>query len=123
MEFSKADVNVGFDFHGNRGNPYKITYNGKTQTIAEWAKELGLSKSTLQARLARSGYDLEKSLSTPKQTNNRYEYDGMYLTIPEWAGVVGCSESTMYKRMKENGYDVSKCFENKYRLRRKRNDR
>lgn len=119
-EFSKADVNIGFSNHGNRGNPYHITYNGKTQTIAEWAKELGLTKSALQARLARSGYDLEKSLGTPKQSNIRYEYDGMYLTIPEWAGVVGCSESTMYTRMRKHNYDVSKCFENKYRLRRKR---
>lgn len=37
----------------NRSNNRLIEYNGKTQTVAEWARELGISYAQLQSRLDR----------------------------------------------------------------------
>lgn len=45
----------------NRRTNHRITYNGKTQNIGEWAKELGLKKSTLSKRF-KSGYSIKESL-------------------------------------------------------------
>lgn len=39
-----------------------ITYNGKTQTISEWAEEIGISYFTLYRRLSR-GWDVERALT------------------------------------------------------------
>jgi len=41
-----------------------ITYQGKTQTIAQWADELGIKYVTLQARLQR-GWTVEEALTIP----------------------------------------------------------
>ncbi len=41
-----------------------ITYNGKTQCIAAWAGEVGLTPNALYYRLS-SGWPLEKALCTP----------------------------------------------------------
>jgi hypothetical protein len=41
-----------------------LTYNGKTQCVAEWAEELGIPQGTLHSRL-KSGWSVEKALSTP----------------------------------------------------------
>lgn len=41
------------------------TYQGKTQTLFEWAKELGIKKDTLDARIRRRGWSVEKAFSTP----------------------------------------------------------
>lgn len=39
-----------------------LTFNGKTQTIAQWAEEIGMSKSTLLHRVDR-GWSAEKALT------------------------------------------------------------
>lgn len=46
----------------NKSNNKFITYNGKTQTIAEWADEFGINKSTLHARLKYQNWSIEKAL-------------------------------------------------------------
>jgi hypothetical protein len=54
---------------GNRRNNIRITYNGKTQILAEWARETGLKYYTIVGRLARD-WPIEKTLTTP--TDDRY---------------------------------------------------
>ena len=41
-----------------------ITYNGKTQTMAQWAKEIGMPYHKLVVRIAR-GWDVERAFTTP----------------------------------------------------------
>jgi hypothetical protein len=48
----------------NKRNNKKLTYKGKTQTIAEWSRELQISKVTLRERILR-GWSVERTLSTP----------------------------------------------------------
>ena len=42
-----------------------ITYNGKTQTISQWADELGINYYTLQSRITKYKWSIEKALTTP----------------------------------------------------------
>lgn len=42
--------------------PKLLTYNGKTQSAKEWARELGVSRGTLRARI-KKGYPPEKVFS------------------------------------------------------------
>ena len=39
------------------------TYNGKTQTIAQWASELGMNPITLRDRVNRYGWSIERALT------------------------------------------------------------
>jgi hypothetical protein len=39
----------------NRRNTRWITFQGRTQTLSEWSKELGLSRSALRERLVKHG--------------------------------------------------------------------
>ncbi len=48
----------------NKGNNRMLTYQGKSQCMADWAEELGLPYSALKMRL-RSGWSTEKALSAP----------------------------------------------------------
>lgn len=50
----------------NRRNTKRLTFNGKTKTISEWAEETGLSRKIISGRLYR-GWTVEKTLGTPKQ--------------------------------------------------------
>lgn len=42
-----------------------LSYNGQTKCMAEWAEVLGLRYQTLWDRLNKSGWSVEKALSTP----------------------------------------------------------
>jgi hypothetical protein len=41
----------------------RLTLNGRTQCLVDWAKELGIKRATIQKRL-KSGYSDEEALST-----------------------------------------------------------
>lgn len=49
----------------NRRNNRIMTLNGKSQTMKEWADELGISPLTLSNRVNRHGWSDEKALTTP----------------------------------------------------------
>ena len=51
--------------HQNRRTSKPITYNGRTQTLSAWARELGVSRAMLDARLSDHGWAVEKAFSTP----------------------------------------------------------
>lgn len=51
----------------NRSTNHLITYNGKTQTMKQWAIEYNIPYCTLQMRIVR-GWSVEKALTTPVQT-------------------------------------------------------
>ena len=49
----------------NRRNNVRITYDGKSMTVPQWAREIGISVHTLKTRIRR-GMPLKKALSSDK---------------------------------------------------------
>lgn len=49
--------------NNTRHNKY-LTYDGKTQSLSNWAREYGMNRKTLTARLNR-GMNIEEALNTP----------------------------------------------------------
>lgn len=49
----------------NRTANHYITFNNKTQTLTDWAKEVGIGRNALTSRLQR-GWTIERALTTPK---------------------------------------------------------
>lgn len=47
-----------------------ITYNGKTQTMAQWARELNINYTLLKSRF-RSGWSVEKAFTTPVKKSHK----------------------------------------------------
>lgn len=47
----------------NRSTNNNIEFDGKTQTLTQWAEELGINKSTLSKRIHR-GWSVERALTT-----------------------------------------------------------
>ena len=50
----------------NKSNSRLLTYEGRTQTMAAWARDLGVHPSALLYRLNKPGWTLEQALTTPK---------------------------------------------------------
>ncbi len=52
----------------NKRNNHLITYNGKTLTMAEWSRKIGVSYQTLKDRINYHGWSIERALTTPPKT-------------------------------------------------------
>lgn len=48
-----------------------IEYNGKSQNICAWAKELGVSANTLYGRIYHMGWTVERAFTTPGRSANK----------------------------------------------------
>ncbi len=85
-----------------RGRPAKTyTAHGKTMTLAEWSKHLGLTEYALRHRLKR-GWATENVFSTTRCRPSEpatYLHDGRELSIPQWAEVTGINKCTLRARI------------------------
>lgn len=57
--------------NNRRDNNY-VTYNGRTQSIADWARELGLKHKTLWCRIMVYDWPLDKALTSELYVSNQF---------------------------------------------------
>ena len=55
----------------NRRDNRNITFNGRTQTMSQWAREIGIKVNTLQSRIDVHHWSEEKALTTPVKTKKK----------------------------------------------------
>ena len=86
-----------------------ITFNGKTQCIAAWARDLGMSKVSLWSRLAR-GWSLERALTLPASGRPQtLHYNGKAQCIAAWAREYGVSYATLFDRL-QSGWSLERAL-------------
>lgn len=49
----------------NQSTNTNLTFYGKTMTVSQWARELGIHPTTILQRINRSGWSVEKALTEP----------------------------------------------------------
>lgn len=82
----------------NRRNTRFLIYNGKRQSVKQWADELGIKYSSLRGRLD-GGQSLERALNPAKQNERFLEYGGERLTIMQWAKKLNINPKTIRTRL------------------------
>lgn len=58
--------------NNNRRNSRILTYDGKSQSVAQWAVALGMKEDTIRKRLNR-GWSAEKTLTHPLQLGHSHD--------------------------------------------------
>jgi DNA-binding Lrp family transcriptional regulator len=88
-----------------------LTFRGRTNTIAGWAKERGIHKETLRHRLLR-GWPVKYALTIPPHVGgfDTITHDGKTMTIGAWAKEVGLSPYTLRARLDRYGWDVARAL-------------
>ena len=99
----------------NKSNNHLITYNGKTQNMTQWAKEIGVRREIIKDRL-KSGWSVEDALTKRKcelwerKDNRLLTYDGKTMTVSQWAKEIGVNRSTLSHRINERGWTVERAL-------------
>lgn len=55
----------------NKRNNHCLEFNGKTQTLAQWSREIGISIYTLSKRINEHGWTIERALTTPAKRTQK----------------------------------------------------
>lgn len=100
---------------GNSGEP--ITYKGKTQSLDDWSKELGISYITLYKRLE-AEWSVEDAFGSEvgSRTNkDLITYEGVTRPIQEWAEEYGIKLETLRQRLYRLHWSVEKALTKKTR--------
>lgn len=94
----------------NKSNNHRITYMGRTQTVSQWAEEIGIKPHTLLKRLNTPGWSLKDALTKPIQDSSKaLEYNGEVHTRAEWERITGLGEA-LRSRLRM-GWDLKTAIE------------
>jgi hypothetical protein len=89
---------------------------GKTQSLAQWAAEIGTTVQVLKGRITR-GMGLPMALQCKQRPRRTYEHDGRSLTLKQWSVETGISETALKQRMDSMGWSVAKALTTPHRRR------
>ena len=82
-----------------------VTFRRRTQSIAAWSRELGISATTLARRLG-AGWTVRAAFTTPPEARrNALEHGGRTQSIGAWARELGISYSAMRQRIAAHGLE------------------
>jgi lambda repressor-like predicted transcriptional regulator len=100
----------------NKTNNVLLTHNGQTKVLTEWARQAGVSLSTLKERLAR-GWPLSEAVTMgPRQMERKgqalHEMNGERRTLKDWSKAVGLNPATVQCRL-QRGWSLEKALTQK----------
>lgn len=84
----------------NRRTTTAYTHRGKTQSLKQWSRDLGIPIATLWSRIE-SGWPIGKALETPRQPRGGVillTHGGDTLTLAEWSERLGVNKRTLQSR-------------------------
>jgi molybdate transport system regulatory protein len=109
---------VGYDPRARNMRPRRITHKGRTQTLTAWARELGISDSTIAYRL-NIGHSVGHAPRQTRDTRGRPKAGaGVLLSgrvppalaavVDKWAKAHGVSRSQAIRRLVEQALGIRK---------------
>ena len=94
----------------------RITYLGRTQTLARWAKELNINYDALRERYKRGTFPPTEE-NAHRRRNKLIEYQGKSLTMVQWAAELGVAYESIKQKVKRGTFPPTE--ENAYKRRNK----
>jgi len=94
----------------NQRSNHLITYNGKTQTLKQWADELKIPYTSLKSRINNYNFPIEKAFEKTNFKQLRITYNNKTQNLKEWCNELGVKYSTVKSRI-QRGWGPIKALE------------
>lgn len=111
----------------NTTTTLRYSFNGKEMSLSDIAREIGMDRATLYARVRIHGYSIEDAASFPvggipheKSNNSHYKkitWNGKTLILKQWADELGMNPSTLRNRIFRRHWSIDKAFTEPVRAR------
>lgn len=93
----------------NRTSNKRITFEGTTRTISEWADHLNVDRKMLEKRLGKYGWTVKRALTTPRLYRNQITVAGVTGTKTELMKHFGVNRTTVDYRLAQ-GWPIEEAF-------------
>jgi hypothetical protein len=90
----------------NQTTNKRITYNNKTQTLAQWCEELDLDYNLVNQRLW-AGWSVDRAFTESADKKRYFKYNGMTLTKKDIARITGISVNNVENRI-HRGWSIER---------------
>lgn len=94
----------------NSRHAHKITFNGETLALCEWAERVGIPAKALSVRITQYGWTPERALSTPHRAPRKNRviltHGGETHPVEVWAARAGLTPDALRARLNK-GWSVS----------------
>lgn len=74
----------------------RITYNGETKILSEWAEEFGLKYDTLHHRIVDGGMSFEEAIKLGNKPKRYVEINSKSQYMSDWCEEIGVSRAAIY---------------------------
>ena len=93
----------------NRSCVRMLTFNGVTQSIPDWAKQIGISHTSLRSRL-KHGWTIELALTAPPGSHiQMITFNGKTMCLADWSAEVGINFKCLHMRLKA-GWSIERAL-------------
>jgi len=93
----------------HRSNRSMLSCNGRTQSVAEWSKETGISDALIRRRL-KLGWTVKRTLETPASPRRMLTWGGRTQSVGQWARELDITVQLIAHRLRR-GWTASEIFE------------
>jgi hypothetical protein len=96
----------------NKRNNLRITFNGKTQTAADWEREYDFKHGVISKRL-RTGMTIAEAMQNKLLPNGKQRlitYNGETKNIYDWAKIIGIKYATLVGRLTTAGWSIERAL-------------
>jgi hypothetical protein len=89
----------------------RVTFNGETKTVAQWARKIGLDSNALLYRI-QAGWDVERALTEPAEPFEEriLTHNGKSQNMAQWAREIGINTTTLHMRINTYGWSVERAL-------------
>lgn len=100
----------------NTRRNHLIEYKGKKQNLTQWAEELNINYNSLESRVNRLHWDVDRAFKEPKKmkskrsSNYLIPYNGETHTLAEWSKIVGIKYWTLVARIYSYNWDIDRAL-------------
>lgn len=94
----------------NRSNNHLVTYNGKTQTLAQWCDELKLNRPSITSRIVTMGWTVERAFTEEIKKKKLISFNGKEQTLSDWCSELKLNFARVYARIYKLHWSVERAF-------------
>lgn len=97
--------------NSNQRRNIRLTYNGETKILSDWARTIGINPKTLQVRIVSLHWPVERALTEPlRKSHNKVTYRGEAKTMADWARKFSLPANALYLRIFKSKWPLEKAF-------------
>lgn len=97
--------------NSNQRRNIRLTYNGETKILSDWARTIGIDPKALQVRIVGRHWSIKRALTEPlRKLDGKVTYHGRTQSVTDWARELSLPVNALWLRIFQYKWHIEKAF-------------